>query len=141
MVDSALLHPSAFVLALLAPLLVWGAMVFAATLGGYPGVLCMTPMAWLLALMAGNIYVSRSQGRPGRRPALAAALLGASLGLGLGLIFVVVSAFTLPPPPDAEEAARTVGFNVFMVVASVVVCPLLSLFTTTMRLRRAARRQ
>jgi hypothetical protein len=38
----------------------WLAMVILVTLAGYPGVICVTPMAWLIALRVGNICVARS---------------------------------------------------------------------------------
>ena len=39
----------------------WLAMVLIVSFAGYPGVVCVTPMAWLLALRVGNIYAARSK--------------------------------------------------------------------------------
>ena len=44
---------NAIVIALFLPLLYWTGAVIAITLFGYPGVVCMTPLAWLLALPVG----------------------------------------------------------------------------------------
>ena len=39
----------------------WLLMVLLVTLFGYPGVVCITPMAWLLALRVGNLVAWRSK--------------------------------------------------------------------------------
>ncbi len=85
--------------ALFLPLLLWTGSVVAISLSGYPVVICMTPLAWLLAMpvglrlrreMAPVIHAPAAGG-----PALAAprglawhaALGGAALGLWQGLLF------------------------------------------------------
>ncbi|HTP11219.1 MAG TPA: hypothetical protein VMP08_23350, partial [Anaerolineae bacterium] len=82
------IHPSAFLRTLIAPLIAWGVAVITITAAGQPGVVCMTPLAWLLALWCGGRYVRLSDGQPDRFGSI---LLGAVLGLALGLIFALVS--------------------------------------------------
>ena len=39
----------------------WLVIVLLVTVAGYPGVVCVTPMAWLIALHVGNLEALRSQ--------------------------------------------------------------------------------
>ena len=68
----------------------WLAAALVVTLAGYPGVICVTPMAWLLALRAGQVCISRSKSRLRRRRFQEAALSGAVLGLVEGLAFLAM---------------------------------------------------
>ena len=83
------IHLNAFLRTLIVSLMVWGAAVFVITTAGQPGVVCMTPLTWLLALWSGRQYVRLSNGQPGR---LGPALLGVVVGPGLGLICATLSA-------------------------------------------------
>ena len=66
--DRPILHWGAFLWALIAPLILWGVMMAAPLLAGQPGVVCLTPAAWLLAFWSGGAYIRFSDGRPGRWP-------------------------------------------------------------------------
>jgi hypothetical protein len=134
--DSSAIHLGAFLRTLIAPLIVWGVAVFAITAAGQPGVVCMTPMAWLLALWSGGRYVRLSGRRPG---SLGPALVGAALGLGLGLIFLLVS--TQAMPVDPGEVSKTQALTALMIVGGMVVGAALSIFTARAALRRYARDQ
>ena len=125
------IHTSAFLRALIAPLLAWGAAVFFITTAGQPGVVCMTPMAWLLALWSGRQYVRLANGQPDR---LGPVLLGMVLGLGLGLIFALVSTQALPVDPS--EVGKSQMLTIIMIVGGIVVCAALSTFTARVAQRR-----
>src|SRR5688500_7041145 len=84
-------------------LLVWSALVLFVTYQGQPGVACLTPMAWLLALPAGWNYVVFAHGRPGRQPFMAGAILGAILGLLYGLLFFGVAVYGMPAGTEPDE--------------------------------------
>jgi hypothetical protein len=84
---------SAITTALVLPLLFWSGAVIAISLFGYPGVVCMTPVAWLLALPVGT-RVGRSSASPGRIPLFEAAVGGGLLGFWQGLLFAAVMALT-----------------------------------------------
>src|SRR5262245_25211604 len=86
-VDQPLINVNAMIRSLGMWFLVWSALVLLVTFAGQPGVACITPLAWLLALPAGWNYVSFSHGKPGRQPFIAGAILGAILGLLYGLLF------------------------------------------------------
>lgn len=133
-----LIDPEAFARALLPPVIVWGALVLLGNLGGQPGVVCITPMAWLLALWSGTHYALGTSGQPARLPLLAPALLGAVLGLCLGLIFTFGIAPLSTSETDAQEIARYQRMTVFIVIGSVLVCGLLSTFTAWLTQRRLA---
>lgn len=77
--------------ALFLPLLLWTGSVIAVALLGYPGVIYMTPAAWLLALPVG-LRVRRESESPGRQPVLEAALAGAVLGTWQGLLLIGMQA-------------------------------------------------
>lgn len=94
------LNGSAFVRALSMWVILWGGTVAFLVYQGQPGVICMTPLAWLLALPAGMNYIAYSQGRPGRHPFLAGAILGATLGLIFGLIAWGVGLTMMPSGPE-----------------------------------------
>ena len=131
---SPAIHLGAFLRTLTAPLIVWGAAVFTVTAAGQPDVVCVTPAAWLMALWCGGQYVRLSGGRPGH---LGPALVGAALGLGMGLIFMLVSAQTMPIAPD--EAGKSQILTAVMVLGGIAVCAALSTFTARATLRRYAR--
>lgn len=121
---------------LIVPLLAWGVAVFTITRAGQPGVVCMTPMAWLLALWSGRQYVRLSDGQSGL---LGPALVGAVLGLGLGPVFALVSAQAMPVDPS--EVGKSQALTAIMIVGGVVVCTALSTFIARAALRRYARAQ
>src|SRR5690349_24851657 len=71
----------------------WLGMVVLVSLAGYPGVVCVTPMAWLLALRVGVVCTARSRsGECGRR-VLEADIAGGVLGFVYGLYFFVIVQF------------------------------------------------
>lgn len=75
------------------PLLYWTGTVIAVTLFGYPGVVCMTPVAWLLALPVGFRLARES--RSAQPLLLAESLLtGGVLGFWQGLLFAAAMAMT-----------------------------------------------
>lgn len=124
--------------AILAPLFIWGAMVVMATMGGQPGVVCITPMAWLLALWAGTRYGVRVGYQSKRSMLLGAALLGIVLGISFGLYFVLGMTQMAPDASNAADIARTQGLTAAMFMGGVIVCPLLSMFTAWTSWRRVA---
>ncbi len=125
------IHVSAFWGALIAPLMAWTAAVLFITAAGQPGVVCMTPMAWLLALWSGVRYARWSNGQPDR---FGAVLLGAVLGLGLGVIFVLVSTVAMPVAPN--EVSKTIVLDAIMIGAGMVICAGLCTFTARSTWRR-----
>jgi hypothetical protein len=126
--SQSLLNGSALLRSLSMWLLVWGIVVLFVVYQQQPGVICLTPMAWLLALPAGWNYVVFARGNPGRQPFLAGAILGAILGLFYGLIFFGVAAYGMPVGTDPEEIAKMQNMVLFMIGGGVLVSALLSGF-------------
>jgi hypothetical protein len=93
-----------------------------------PGVICLTPMAWLLALPAGWNYAVFSRGAPGRQPFLAGALLGTLLGLLYGLLFFGVASVGMPVGSEPSEVAKLQNMVIFMIAGGALVGALLSGF-------------
>lgn len=75
----------AVISALFLPLLYWTGAVVAVSLFGYPGVVCVTPAAWLLALPVGlRVRRELHSTRPGKT--LEAAVAGGVLGFWQGAL-------------------------------------------------------
>ena len=129
---------SIFFRSALSPLIIWGIMVGLVTLSGQPGVVCITPMAWLLALWCGTNYIRLSGGQAGRRLLLGPALAGGLLGVGEGVIFAmgVGSSMPLSSPEDVFKAQL---LTVVVIAAGIIICAGLSTFTAWLSLKRLAR--
>ncbi|MGZ9226563.1 MAG: hypothetical protein ACXW4M_13505, partial [Anaerolineales bacterium] len=112
----------------------WLAMVLLVSLTGYPGVVCVTPMAWLLALRVGNVCVARSRSEKSSQRLLEAALAGGILGLLQGVLFLVVIPFLGPIQPD--ERAQTIILSAIMLIAGIFAGAGLSFFTAYLHERR-----
>lgn len=96
MMRSARLQPGLVLRAVWPPLLAWVAAtaVFAAI--NYPVLLCVTPLAWLLALYAGRVCGQAPHGG-----LLEAGVAGGLLGLAQGLLFGLTT--VLLEPTGAAE--------------------------------------
>jgi len=70
-----------------------------------PGVVCVTPMAWLIALRVGIICVAQSRSETSTSRYLEAALAGGVLGFLQGILFAIVSAQMEPIGADDTTKA------------------------------------
>ena len=127
-VDQPFINIPALIRSLVMWLLVWGGLVLIVTYAGQPGVACMTPLAWLLALPAGWNYTVFARGKAGRQPFIAGAILGAILGLLYGLLFFGVSTFAMPVGTDPDEVAKMRNMVVFIIAGGTVISAILSGF-------------
>ncbi len=115
----------------------WLAMVLLVSLAGYPGVVCVTPMAWLLALRVGNICVARSRSEESSQRLLEAALAGGFLGFLQGILFLVIIPFMGPIQPN--EITKTIVLTLIMLIVGVLAGAALSLFTAFLNEQRRNR--
>ena len=115
----------------------WLAAVLLVTFAGYPGVVCVTPMAWLIALQVGNICVTRSRSQLSSRRLTEAALAGGLFGLLQGILFGVISPFMGPIQDD--EWTRTIVLILIMIVVGVFAGAGLSFFTAYLNEQRRKR--
>jgi hypothetical protein len=100
----------AVTLSLFLPMLYWTGAVVAISLLGYPGVICMTPLAWLLALPLG-LRLTHESKSIGDRLLLEAAAAGAMLGLWQG---VLIGAALAAAPLLTTRPLLPGGFDVPM---------------------------
>ena len=112
----------------------WLAMVVLVSLAGYPGVVCVTPMAWLIALRVGNICVARSRSEKKSQRLFEAALAGGFLGLLQGILFLVVIPFL--GPIQADEWTQTIILTAIMIIVGIVAGAGFSFFTAYLNERR-----
>ena len=105
----------------------WLVIVLIVTLAGYPGVVCVTPMAWLIALPTGTQVAGRSRSALPSRRLTEAALAGGLLGLLQGVLFMVIVPFM--GPIQSNELANTTGIVIIMLIAGVWIGAGLAFFT------------
>jgi hypothetical protein len=115
----------------------WLAMVILVTWAGYPGVICVTPMSWLIALRVGNICVARSMSEQPSRRLLEAALAGGFLGFLQGVLFIVDIQFL--GPIQADEWTRTIILMSILLVVGIIAGAVLSFFTASLNEQRKNR--
>lgn len=111
------------------PIVWWSILIGCVTISGYPGVIMITPMAWLiLPFQAGSVYAEKAIAK-GMRPQLRyAALIGVLIGIMLGILCAIVSWFFMDIP--ANEVEKTVSFLLGMTKIGCLVCPLFSVLST-----------
>ena len=102
-------------------------MVLLATFTGYPGVVCITPVAWLIALKVGNLISIQSKSSLRSRRLIEAALAGGFLGLLQGVLFMAIIPFM--GPLQTDELANATGIILIMLIAGVWVGAGLAFFT------------
>ena len=112
----------------------WLAIVLLVTFAGQPGVVCITPMAWLIALQVGNICVARSKSEGRSQRLIEASLAGGVLGLLQGLLFAIIIARL--DPINASEQAKTVTLTLIMIIAGIFAGAGLSFFTAYLNEQR-----
>ena len=105
----------------------WLAMVILVAWAGYPGVVCVTPMAWLIALRVGNLVAARSRSEASSGRLTEAALAGAVLGLLEGILFAVIISRLEPINPD--EGTRATVLTIGMMIVGIFAGAILSFIT------------
>lgn len=115
----------------------WLAMVIIVSFAGYPGVICVTPMAWLLALRVGNISVARSRSEESSQRLLEAALAGGILGFLQGILFLVFVPFM--GPIQSNEIPKTTILVLIMLIIGILAGAALSFFTAFLNEQRRNR--
>lgn len=120
------------------PLATWGAAVFTVGVASrQPGVVCVTPLAWLMSLWVGLrcIAVSRSTVKGARLKE--AAIAGLIFGVLQGLLFAAV--VPLMGPITEAEQQKTVILVVVMILVGSLVSGVLSLAIAASHERRRLR--
>jgi hypothetical protein len=115
----------------------WLVIVLLITVAGQPGVVCVTPMAWLLALRVGNIVAWRSRSAQSSRRLTEAALAGGFFGILQGILFAAVTPFMGPIQPD--EWTKTIILILGMLIVGIFAGAGLSFFTAYLNEQRRKR--
>lgn len=105
----------------------WLALVLLISLAGYPGVVCVTPVVWLIALRVGHQVSVRSKSVYPKSRLAEAGLAGGLLGLLQGILFAVIIPFM--GPVQSDEWTKGFGLILIMLVAGIWVGAGLSFFT------------
>jgi phosphatidylglycerophosphate synthase len=117
----------------------WLAIVLLVTWAGYPGVVCVTPMAWLIALRVGIISVLRSRSEESSKRLTEASIGGAILGLLQGILFAVI--ISRLQPISASDQAKSNVLTLIMIVVGIFAGAGLSFFTGYLREQRRTKGQ
>lgn len=86
----------------------WGVVITLITWKGAPGVLCITPIAWLLAAWVAKLYLSRTRSHPSQW-VKEAALAGGLFGFLQGVLFVVLGQVLMPLSPGEQANMLLIG--------------------------------
>lgn len=105
----------------------WLGAVVVVSLAQYPGVVCATPMAWLIALRVGIMCSAATTSAKKSLRLAEAALAGAWLGLLQGILFWAIIPFA--GPLQAGEKLNAVLLGIAMTVIGMIACAVLSLIT------------
>jgi hypothetical protein len=114
----------------------WLASVLMVTWAGYPGVVCVTPVAWLIASRVGLFCAMRSKSVQSTRRLQEAALAGGWFGFLQGVLFWVI----MPRLGEvkADEQTSALILSVAMLVVGMLVGAGFSTFTAYQFERRRA---
>lgn len=115
----------------------WLASVLIVTWAGYPGVVCVTPMAWLIALRVGNVCTAKSRSEAASARLTEAALAGGILGLLQGILFIII--VPMMGPLREDETARAIVISAILLVFGILAGEGLALFTAFLNERRRKR--
>ena len=114
----------------LSPLLTGFVMILLPAAAGYPGVVCITPMLWLLALQVGR-YCARHSAAPVPDSAAGGALLGFFYGIFSS--FLSIYAFDYAP----NESMNMIIFAALLTCGGVVACSLIAMSMSVLKRRRS----
>ena len=109
-------------------------MVLVVTWAGYPGVVCVTPMAWLIALRVGLLCATQSPSSSTNRRVTEAAIAGGWLGLLQGALFWLFLPRIGPVQPSEQLSATIIGF--LMTTGGILTGALLATITALLVERR-----
>jgi len=105
----------------------WFIMVLLVSFAGYPGVVCVTPMAWLIALRVGNLIAWRSKSASRAQRLTEAVIAGGIFGLLQGILFMVVLPFM--GPIQSNELPNSIILVLTMLLGGIAAGAGLSFFT------------
>ena len=122
---------------LLPPIIVWTtAVVFVTFVGHQPGVICVTPVAWLMACWVGMWCVRVSRSAAKSSLLLEAAIAGGLLGLLQGVLFAIIAPSMGEIRPD--EQRKYLILSIVMIAAGALISAGLSVAVGAAQANRRA---
>jgi hypothetical protein len=118
------LDRSALTHAVLRPFFYFGATIVAPIIFGEPGVVCITPVYWLVAIFSGREIARRSKSTDTNARLVEAALAGGLLGLLEAVVCVTVAVFTMTRPSDG--LSEVILISLMLTIPGVLVCAMLA---------------
>jgi hypothetical protein len=106
------------------PVIFWVAAVLVITIFQFPGVVCVTPVGWLLAVPVGRDVVSHTRSTELHTRKLEAGIAGGLLGFFQGGLFMLVILFGMELFPKERFPMIVLGSAVLLV--GILVCAVLS---------------
>ncbi len=120
--------------ALALPVLAWTGVVILVCLFRYPGVVCLTPFAWLLSFQVGREAVRRARSAARLPRLLTGTLAGIYLGAHQGMLFIAVGLWLIRIPPQEMGLAWNLGLAILL--AGIPACGLGALIAGMLTLNR-----
>ena len=120
---------------MLAPVIVWTTVIVFATIGGFPGVACITPMAVVILPLWAGLYYARRRG-PATNVVPGALVAGALIGLAMAGLFIYGSSHMMASETRPSEIALSQNLNRMMAVGSIIIATLVSAFAARFLNRR-----
>lgn len=119
--------------------ILWGLMVALASLAHQPGVICVTPLAWLAATWTGTRYTLACE-RAGIRPTLLGpTVAGLILGAFMAIVWLLGSRALQDPAASASDIEKERHLDIGISVASLLCCTLFALVGGALARSRGAR--
>ncbi len=112
----------------------WLVIVLVITWAGQPGVVCVTPVAWLIALRVGLVCVLRSRSESSSRRLTESAIGGAILGLLQGILFALI--ISRLQPISAGDQAKSNVLTLIMIAVGIIAGAALAFITGYLREQR-----
>lgn len=120
------LDKTAMCKALWLPLAFWSAAVILLALAGQPTVVCITPLAWLLAIPIGQQVIEHSRNCLADTSLVEAGICGGVLGIFQGLLFLLVG--FIAPGMTAQDRQLLLVLALFSILIGLFACSATAVF-------------
>lgn len=115
----------------------WLGIVMLGTWIGYSNIVCLTPLAWIIAIRVGHQIVVRSKSALPTNKMTEAGLAGALLGLLQGILFAIV--LSMMDTGQSSASTPPTGMILLASFASVWIGAGLSFFTAYLKIQKLIR--
>jgi hypothetical protein len=116
------------------PVLFWFSAVIFVSILGQPGIICVSPVAWLLAFSMGWRYGGKTRTPGSSQYTIEACLVGFSWGFLVGILIFIVSLIAFRD--DYLELHQMMVWGTVFSIAGILVCAALSFLGAHFRLKK-----